>query len=134
MTDHISDMLTRIRNGQQARLAVVDLHPFSPKICVKLLELLRDEGYIRGFREVHLIDKGVKIVQVLLKYGVQGEPAIRHIYRVSKSSRRYYTSTTALWQPKGVMGVFILSTSCGLLTDRDARRLNVGGEVLLGVY
>jgi small subunit ribosomal protein S8 len=134
MTDHISDMLTRIRNGQRAKLSAVTLHPASPKSCFALLEILRDEGYIRGFRESYSADKNQRTLQVLLKYGPQGEPAIRSIFRVSTPGRRLYSSTRALWQPKNTMGLFVLSTPCGLLTDRDARRLNAGGEVLFGVY
>jgi len=134
MTDHIADMLTRIRNGQQVKAAVVNLQPFSPKICVALLKIMRAEGYIRGFREVYELGKKFSYVQVFLKYGTQGEPAIRQIYRVSTLGRRYYSSTKALWQPKGTMGILVLSTPSGLLTDREARRLNLGGEVIFGIY
>lgn len=134
MTDHLSDMLTRIRNGQQAKLAVVNLHPASPKVCVGVLEILSNEGYIRGFREVYFSHKNISYLQVFLKYGPQGEPAIRSIFRVSTPGRRFYSATRSLWQPKGTMGIFLLSTPRGLLTDRDARRHNVGGEVLFGIY
>lgn len=134
MTDHISDMVTRLRNAQKAKLSAVNLHPSSPKVCIHLLEILRDEGYIRGFRELYIQEKNQQLFQVMLKYGSQGEPAIRSIFRVSTPGRRYYSTTRALWQPKGTMGIFIISTPRGLLTDREARRLNVGGEILLGAY
>jgi small subunit ribosomal protein S8 len=134
MTDHISDMLTRIRNGQNAKLAIINLAPTSPKICLQILEVLREEGYIRGFRELYNSETQHTQIQVLLKYGPQGDAAIRSIFRVSTPGRRFYSATRALWQPKGTMGVFVLSTPRGLMTDREARRVNVGGEVLFGVY
>jgi small subunit ribosomal protein S8 len=134
MTDYISDMLTRIRNGQQAKLAVVNLRPSSPKVCVGVLEILSQEGYIRGFREIYSPNKNASYLQVFLKYGPQGEPGIRASFRVSTPGRRFYSATRALWQPKGTMGILVLSTPRGLLTDRDARRYNVGGEVLFGMY
>jgi small subunit ribosomal protein S8 len=133
MKDFLSDMLTRIRNGQQAGLDEVYMHPHMPKNCFNILKVLYDEGYIRGFTKCSL-QKNTSQIKVFLKYKNGGFPAIEGIFRVSKPGRRIYISTTALWKPKSSAGCFIFSTPLGVMTDREARFFNLGGEVLCGVY
>jgi len=134
MQDFVSDMITRIRNGQRSRLGAIVLHPATPYFCLNILNILYEEGYIRGFYEVSINKGNSRAFCVLLKYNAQGVPAIISIFRVSKSSRRIYTSLKALWKPKNTGGIFILSTTQGLLVDREARLRNLGGEVICGVY
>lgn len=96
MQDFLSDMLTRIRNGHRARLGAVLLHPFTPQLCVRILELLRDEGYIIGFQYI-FSDKFQKSqIQVLLKYDATGSSVIQSIFQVSKPSRRIYVTLNSL--------------------------------------
>ena len=128
MQDNISDMLTRIRNGQKANLHEVDLYCPTPKICLNILNVLYKEGYIRGLKKIHINKK--LLIKVLLKYDIQGNPVIRKIERVSKPGRRAYTPIKALWKVKSGSGIFVLSTPKGILTDNDARFKNTGGEVL----
>jgi small subunit ribosomal protein S8 len=134
MVDFLSDMLTRIRNGHRARLDAVTLHPYSPKKCISVLEILRDEGFIRGFKEWYDSESNVKYIKVLLKYNGVGAPVIRGIFVVSRPGRRVYLSTKALWKPKNTAGIFLISTPAGIKTDRDARLFNLGGEILCGIY
>lgn len=134
MRDFIGDMLTRIRNGQRARLESIILHPATPNYCENLLELLWEEGYIRGFTEFYDEKKNRKFIKVLLKYNSIGTPIIKGVFRVSTPGRRRYISIKALWKPKSTGGIFVLSTPRGVMVDRDARLLNVGGEVLFGIY
>ncbi len=140
MKDYISDMLTRIINGQKSKLGEVMLHSSTPQKCISILNILEKEGYIFGWEEWSLKnenkitkDKTLRI-KVLLKYNGQGNSAIRGIFRVSKPGRKVYISTKALWKPKSGAGIFILSTPFGILTDKEARYFNVGGEVLCGIF
>lgn len=98
MQDFVSDMITRIRNGQRAQLGAIFLHPTTPHFCLKILQILCDEGYIRGIKESSLIvgKKTYKVYKVLLKYNANGVPAISSIFRVSKISRRVFVSLKAL--------------------------------------
>jgi small subunit ribosomal protein S8 len=96
MKDFLSDMLTRIRNGQRAGLDEVYLHPHMPKNCFNILKVLYDEGYIRGFSKGTSSHKQLNHVKVALKYKNGGAPAIEGIFRVSKPGRRIYISTTTL--------------------------------------
>lgn len=134
MRDYLADLIIRIKNGQRAGLPEVVMHPYLPKRYLKILRLLYQEGYIRGYVEHSDKITGKLIIKVLLKYGVRGEPIIEEIFQISKPGRRVYTSIKALWQPKGSRGVIILATTKGFISDRDARFLNLGGEVLLGIY
>jgi len=134
MRDYLGDLLARIKNAQRARLAEVKMHPYLPKHQIKILTLLYREGYIRGFKEYWDISENRKIVKVTLKYSLRGEPVIENIFRISKPGRRVYVNTKTLWQPKTTRGTFILSTPKGYLVDRDARLLNLGGELLFGIY
>lgn len=132
MKDFISDMVTRIKNGQKVQLSSIKLNAFSPKYCLKILDILKEEGFIYGY---FLNEKENKQeIVVYLKYNNVGVPVIKNIFRVSTPGRRIYASTNMLWKPKTTTGVFIISTPKGLYTDRDARLLNLGGEILLGIY
>ena len=143
MQDFVGDMITRIRNGQRARLGVISLHPATPNFCLKILNILYSQGYIRGYYQGTL-KKGLKkeistlpvipIIYVLLKYNIRGTPVISQIFRVSKSSRRVFLKLEALWKPKNAKGIYIISTTQGLLVDSEARIRNLGGEIICGVY
>lgn len=125
MTDPIADMLTRIRNGQAARLASVDM-PGS-KVKKSIAQVLADEGYIAGFSARK---EGAKeVLNVELKY-FQGKPVIELLQRVSKPSLRIYKSKDELPQVLGGLGVAVVSTSSGVVADRQARANGQGGEVL----
>lgn len=134
MKDFLSDMLTRIRNGQRAGLDAVSMHSHMPRICKDVLEILYEEGYIRGFSEISEDKKNERTIKVYLKYKNGGAPVIDGIFRVSTPGRRIYLSTKVLWKPKSTSGIFIFSTPQGVMTDREARLLNLGGEVLCGIY
>ena len=129
MTDPLGDMLTRIRNGQQARKDSI-LTPAS-KLRAHVLDVLQREGYIRGYSEEELA--GQKGIRIELKY-FEGQPAIQHLARVSKPGRRVYIQADSLPRVLGGLGVAVVSTSRGLLTDREARKQGVGGEVLCYVW
>ena len=134
MHNLLGDLITRIYNGQQARLGAILLHTATPKSCILILEILRNEGYIIGFQEWYDYKLKRMYLKVLLKYDHMGLPVIKKIFQISKPTRRVYLSTLVIWKPKATAGLFILSTPKGLLTDKDARLLNVGGELLLGIY
>lgn len=131
MTDTIADMLTRIRNGQMTKLMFVSV-PYSKAKC-SVLDVLKEEGYILGYKSKDL-RAGVKEIQVALKYARSGDPAIQKITRVSKPGKRTYTSIGDLRGYYNGMGTYVLSTSKGILSDRNARRENVGGEVICKVF
>jgi small subunit ribosomal protein S8 len=130
MSDPLGDMLTRIRNGQRARQAVV-ASPAS-KMRGNVLEVLKREGYIRGFSRDDL-RPGVAEFKIELKY-VDGEPVIREIARVSKPGRRIYSRIADLPRSYNGLGITILSTPRGILSDNEARAAKVGGEVLCRVF
>ena len=130
MSDPLGDMLTRIRNGQRARQAVV-ASPAS-KIRANVLEVLQREGYIRGFTREDL-RPGVAELKIELKY-VDGEPVIRELTRVSKPGRRIYSRVADLPRVYNGLGISILSTPRGVMSDNEARAANVGGEVLCRVF
>ena len=129
MTDPLGDMLTRIRNGQQAKKDTV-LSPAS-KLRAHVLEVLQREGYIRGFSED--ATGAHPQLRIELKY-FEGQPAIKHVARVSKPGRRVYSAINDLKPIKNGLGISILSTSKGVMSDAAARDANVGGEVLCRVY
>lgn len=130
MSDPLGDMLTRIRNGQRARQAVV-ASPAS-KGRANVLEVLKREGYIRGFTRED-VRPGVAELKIELKY-VDGEPVIREIARVSKPGRRIYSRIADLPRSYNGLGIAILSTPRGVLSDNEARAAKVGGEVLARVF
>ena len=129
LTDPLGDMLTRIRNGQRAKKDSV-LSPAS-KLRTRVLEVLQREGYIRGYTEdatgVH------PQLRIELKY-FEGEPAIKHVARVSKPGRRVYSGSKELPVTRNGLGITIVSTPRGVLSDAEARSQNVGGEVLAEVF
>jgi small subunit ribosomal protein S8 len=130
MTDPIADMLTRIRNALLARQERVDI-PAS-KMKVSLARILKDEGYIRNYKVFK--DEKQGVLRVLLKYNSQNQPVIKGIKRESKPSRRIYVGREEIpWVLSG-LGMGILSTSKGILTDREARQQNVGGELICLVW
>ena len=132
LTDPLGDMLTRIRNGQQAKKDSV-LSPAS-KLRANVLEVLKREGYIRGYSEEVLGTKGQhKGIRIELKY-FEGQPAIRHVARVSKPGRRVYSGSKELPVVRNGLGITIVSTPRGVLSDAEAREHNVGGEVLAEVF
>jgi len=129
LTDPLGDMLTRIRNGQQARKDSV-LTPAS-KLRVRVLDVLQREGYIRGYSSE---DVGpAKGLRIELKY-FEGQPAIQHLSRISKPGRRVYSGSQDLPRVRGGLGITIVSTPRGVLSDAEAREQNVGGEVLAEVF
>ena len=129
MTDPLGDMLTRIRNGQSARKDSI-LTPAS-RLRVNVLEVLQREGYIRGYSEEELA--GQKGLRIELKY-FEGQPAIQHLARVSKPGRRVYSGSKELPRVRNGLGITIVSTPKGVLSDAEAREQNVGGEVLAEVF
>ena len=130
MTDPIADMLTRLRNANSAHLESVSMP--SSKMKVAIAEILKKEGYIA---EVKVEDARVgKTLTLTLKYGDKRQRAITGIKRVSKPGLRKYAKSTALPKVMGGLGVAILSTSSGIMTDRQAQDKGVGGEVLAYVW
>jgi small subunit ribosomal protein S8 len=128
-TDPLGDMLTRIRNGQRAKMDSV-MTPAS-KLRANVLEVLKREGYIRGYTEEELA--GHAGLRVELKY-FEGQPAIKHVARVSKPGRRVYSGSSELPRIRNGLGIVIVSTPRGVLSDAEARDQNVGGEVLAEVF
>lgn len=130
MSDPLGDMLTRIRNGQMASKAAVNA-PGS-KLRQNVLEVLHREGYIRGY-EAHDLGSGKSELAIELKYH-NGEPVIRQIKRVSKPGRRIYAGVSELPRVFNGLGIAILSTPRGVMSDAEAREARVGGEVLCTVF
>ena len=130
MSDPLGDMLTRIRNAQGNRHASC-VSPAS-KLRANVLEVLKREGYIRGFAAEE-VRPGVAQLRIELKYA-DGEPVIKQIHRVSKPGRRVYSKIQELPRVYAGLGVSILSTPRGVLSDAEARAANVGGEVLCRVF
>ena len=128
MSDNIADMLTRIRNGQKSKLLNVAL-PMSNLKCT-VLDVLKSEGFIVGYTK----DVEKRVIDISLKYSRVGEPAISEIHRVSKPGNRIYSSINDLPGYFNNMGIHILSTSHGVMSDRQAKKVNVGGEVICKVF
>jgi small subunit ribosomal protein S8 len=130
MSDPLGDMLTRIRNAQRARSTKVK-SPAS-RVRASVLDVLKREGYIRGYSHVD-VRPGVSELHIELKY-LDGEPVIKEINRVSKPGRRVYSKIADLPKVYNGLGIAILSTPRGVLSDIEARAANVGGEVLCRVF
>jgi small subunit ribosomal protein S8 len=130
VTDPLGDMLTRIRNAQMRGKSKVTT-PAS-RMRARVLDVLQQEGYIRGYAEVDY-GKGRSEIEIELKY-FDGEPVIRQIDRVSTPGRRVYASVNSLPTVYNGLGISILSTPKGVLSDADARAQNVGGEVICTVF
>lgn len=130
LTDPIADMLTRIRNANSQRHEFVDI-PAS-KIIVSIAEILKDEGYIKDFE---VLEDGVsKTIRIALKYINSKERVISGIRRISKPGLRIYVNTNELPRVLGGLGIAIISTSKGIMTDKNARAQKVGGEVICYVW
>jgi len=130
MTDTIGDMLTRIRNGGKARFDKVDI-PAS-RIKISLARIFKDEGFIKNYKVIK--DNKQGILRVYLKYDDQNQPMIHRVERVSKPSRRVYAGCEELPKVQGGLGVAVISTSKGVMSDRQARKLGMGGEVLCQIW
>jgi small subunit ribosomal protein S8 len=130
LSDPLGDLLTRIRNAQRARQSRVS-SPCS-KLRENVLDVLKREGYIRAFRSAEL-RPGIRMLDIELKYS-EGEPAIKEITRVSKPGRRVYSKIKELPKFYNGLGISILSTPRGVMSDTEARAANVGGEVLCRVF
>ncbi len=130
MSDTLGDMLTRIRNGQTTNKKVVDA-PAS-RFRKNVLEVLKREGFIRNFEEKEM-KPGINFFEIELKY-YNGKPVISEIKRVSKPGRRVYSSIKNLQKTYNGLGISILSTPRGVMSDNEAREANVGGEVLCTIY
>jgi small subunit ribosomal protein S8 len=130
MVDSIADYLTRIRNAQQAGHRRVDV-PAS-KLKRAMTKILMDKGYIQRF--INIDDNKQGIIRIFLKYDAYGEPVIKEIKRVSKPGLRKYVDADNIPRSLNGLGIVILSTSRGVMTDKEARKLNVGGEVLCTLY
>ena len=130
MTDPIADMLTRIRNALGAGHQKVDV-PLS-KLKLEMVRILKDEGFINAYKT---FGDGVNsTIRIYLRYGPRGEHVLSKLERVSKPGCRVYVNSANIPKVLGGMGINILSTSRGLMTDRQARRERVGGEILCRVY
>jgi small subunit ribosomal protein S8 len=148
MTDPIADMLTRIRNANEIERPFVEMP--ATKLKVAIARVLLEEGFILGFRtgkysknadtgakdftEVQTVGEPHTVLQVFLKYGPDGEKVIRHIERYSKPGRRVYQGYKDVRRVLDGLGIAILSTSRGVMSDRQAKKAKVGGEVLCTVW
>ena len=129
-TDPVADYLTRVRNALGAGHMHLDV-PAS-KLKRAITQILVDKGYVRSF--VNVDDGKQGLIRIYLKYGRNGQPAIKSLRRVSTPGLRTYVSAKELPRVRNGLGIVILSTSSGVMTDTEARRINVGGEVLAYVY
>ncbi len=125
-SDPIADMLTRLRNAIKAEHLKVDVP--SSKIKVAIAKILKDEGFIKNFKMIE--DNKQKVLRIYLKYTEENQPAILELTRISKPGRRVYTRAEELKPVYNNIGIWILSTPKGVLTNKAARKLNVGGEVI----
>lgn len=130
MTDPIADMLTRIRNAQAAKHQKVDI-PVS-KLKLEIARILKEEGFINNYKVIG--EDARRSIRVYLRYGPKGERLISTLERVSKPGCRVYSPTGSIPSVIGGLGINILSTSKGLMTDRNARKRRIGGEILCRVY
>ncbi len=126
INDPIADMLTRIRNAVKAGHVKVDIP--SSKIKINITKILKDEGFIKNFK---IIDSNnLKIIRIYLKYSDENEPSIHTLIRISKSGRRVYVKSEDLKPVLNNIGIWILSTSKGLITNKIAKKMNIGGEII----
>jgi small subunit ribosomal protein S8 len=130
MTDPIADLLSRIRNALLAKHDRLDV-PVS-KLKLEICKILKEEGFIKNFRVID--GSPVGSVRIFLRYSPDGQPAINHVERVSKPGRRVYTASTDIKPVRNGLGVGIVSTSQGLLSDAQARQRKVGGELLCELW
>ncbi len=130
ITDPISDMLTRIRNGNTANKAQVSMP--SSKVLVEVARVIYEEGYIEGYSVEDTVPQ--KTLHITLKYGERRSKIIRGIKRISKPGLRIYSKAEDLPRVLGGLGIAVISTSKGMMCDRDARKLGIGGEVICYVW
>ena len=130
MTDPIADMLTRIRNASQANFKTVDIPASNVKKSIA--EILFNEGYIKAYEEIQNENQG--IIRVSLKYTEKGKKVISGLRRISKPGLRVYASKEELPRVLNGLGIALISTSKGIMTDKKARELGVGGEVLAYIW
>lgn len=129
-TDPIADMLTRIRNGNKSKVKTVDIPKSNMKLAIA--EILFKEGYIRSYEELDNDTQGV--IRVTLKYDEKGKKVIAGLKRISRPGLRIYASKEELPKVLNGLGIAIISTPKGVMTDKEARKNNVGGEVLAYVW
>lgn len=130
MTDPVADMLTRLRNAAKARFNSVDI-PGS-KMKIDIAKILKDEGYIRNYKFIKDGKQG--ILRIYLKYGAGQESVVFGLNRVSRPSRRVYVKSKDIKPVYNGLGTAILSTSRGVMTDRKARKENIGGEIICNIW
>lgn len=130
MTDPIADMLTRLRNALRVREATVEMPSSTMKESVA--RVLRDEGFIEDYRAAG--EPPHRLLKLYLKYGPLGEEVISEVKRVSKPSRRIYRSVKDFGHVRNGLGIWVVSTNRGVLSDRECRQLNIGGEVICSVF
>jgi len=130
MTDPIADMLTRMRNGIIATFDTVDVP--SSKLKINIAKILKSEGFIKNYKVI--ADKKQGLIRIFLKYDENGEPVIGGLKRVSKSSCRVFAKKDKVPMVLNGFGINVLSTSKGVMTDKQARKLGVGGEILCSVW
>ena len=130
MTDPIADLLSRIRNAHTAKHDRLDIPVSKQKL--EVCRILKEEGFIRNFRVVEATPVGT--LRVFLRYSPEGEPAINHVERISKPGRRVYRGASEIKPVRNGLGVGIVSTSQGLLTDAQARERKVGGELICELW
>jgi len=128
--DALSDMLARIKNAHKARKSFTSC--YKSKLNLNVLTVLKDEGYIRDFKNIE-VREGISNIQIDLKY-YNGDPVIKNIKRVSKPGIRVYSKISDLPKIYGGLGISILSTPKGVMSDIQARKNNVGGEILCEVF
>ena len=130
MTDPVADMLTRVRNASGAKFAKVDIP--SSKLKVQIARIFKDEGYIKNFKVIK--DNRQGILRIYLRYDEKNREVIQRVVRVSRPSRRVYARNDAIPKILNGLGISILSTSRGILTDREARKQGIGGEIMCSVW
>ncbi len=130
LTDPIADMLTRIRNAARVFKPRVDIS--GSKICAGIARVLKEEGFIEDFKFIE--DKTQGIVRIYLKYGPEGQPIINTIKRESRPGLRVYKPVSQLPRVLSGLGIAVVSTSQGIMSDRQCRKANIGGELLATVY
>jgi len=132
LTDPVADMLTRVRNALQARHQKVDI-PAS-RLKLEIARILKEEGYITNYSIKTAEGSHARTLRIFLRYGPNGESVISSLQRVSLPSRRVYVPSKEISKVLGGLGINIMSTSRGVMTGKQARKTNVGGEVLCSVY
>jgi small subunit ribosomal protein S8 len=130
MSDPIADMLTRMRNGIIANFDTVDVP--SSKLKINISKILKSEGFIKNYKVI--ADKKQGLIRIFLKYDENGEPVIGGLKRVSRSSCRVFAKKDKVPMVLNGFGINVLSTSKGVMTDKQARKLGVGGEILCSIW